>query len=181
MLNLLKKIRCFSDLDDVSLRAVEGVTRVMTFAAGESLCQEGDTGDRMFIIDSGDMAVLKAVEGGDPIEVARLKRGNIAGEMGLFGTRIRSATLQAVTESAVRTLDYDAFEELLEEHGTIAKGMLSYVCGHLARETSIAARLMAKETEHGLRIAFFHAAPYRNALYQESNRYGYAMRFFTPG
>ncbi|MFC2082994.1 cyclic nucleotide-binding domain-containing protein [Candidatus Bipolaricaulota bacterium] len=48
-------------------------------------CREGETGDRMFVIESGDVTVLKDVEDGPAIEVTVLHRGDIAGEMGLFG------------------------------------------------------------------------------------------------
>jgi len=180
MLELLKKIRCFSDLDEEALLTVQEVLQPVTFEEGEHICSEGEIGDRMFIIESGEVAVLKAVEDGDPIEVTVLRRGDIAGEMGLFGQRTRSATLRALSECKVWTLDYDVFEGLLEQHGTVAKGLLSYVCDHLARETSMVARLMARDMEPGLRVAFFHASPYRNELYKQKNLYGYAMHFFTP-
>lgn len=180
MLELLKKIRCFSDLDEEALAAVQQVLQPVTFEEGEHLCSEGEIGDRMFIIESGEVAVLKAVEDGDPIEVTVLHRGDIAGEMGLFGQKERSATLQALSECRVWTLDYGVFEGLLEQHATVTKGLLSYVCDHLARETSMVAKLMARDMERGLRAAFFHASPYRNELYKQKNRYGYAMHFFTP-
>ncbi len=47
-------------------------------------------------------------------------------------------------------------------------------------KASTVARLLARDVEHGLRIAFFHTTPYRNALYTEKNQYGYALHFFSP-
>ena len=52
--------------------------------------------------------------------------------------------------------------------------------GHPARETSAVARLLATDAERGLRVAFYRASPYRNELYRQKNRYGYAMHFFSP-
>jgi len=149
---------------------VQEVVQLVVFEAGEYICTEGEIGDRMFIIESGEVAVLKAVEDSDPIEITVLRRGDIAGEMGLFGQKTRSATLRALSECRVWTLDYDVFEGLLEQHGTVAKGLLSYVCNHLVRETSVVAKLMARDMEKGLRVAFFHAAPYRDELYRQKNR-----------
>jgi D-lactate dehydrogenase len=180
MFELLKNVHCFSDLDDEALLTVQNVIQLATFEAGELICTEGEIGDRMFIIESGDVAVLKGVEGDDPIQVTMLGRGDIAGEMGLFGQRTRTATLQAHSDCRLWTLDYDVFEALIEEHGGIAKCLLSYVSGHLARETSVVAKLMARDMEKGLRVAFFSAAPYRNELYLQKNQYNYAMHFFTP-
>jgi D-lactate dehydrogenase len=180
MLELLKKVRLFCELDDEALSALKEALEPATFAAGEDLCREGEASDRMFLIESGDVAVLKAVEGEEPIEVTTLKPGDVAGEMGLFGQETRSATLRAISECKVWTLGYDAFEDLLASDPCVARGLLSYMSGHLARETSTVARLLARDAERGLRVAFFHASPYRNELYQRKNRYGYAMHFFTP-
>ena len=180
MLKLLKKIPGFSDLNKETLHLVKEILQPVTFGKGDFLCQEGETGDRMFIIETGEVAVLKAVEDGDPIEVTILKHGDIAGEMGLFGQKVRTATLEARSECKVWTLDYVVFEALLERHGELAKGLLSYMSRHLARETSMVAKLMAKDMEKGLRVAFFHVTPYRNELYTQKNRYNYSLHFFTP-
>ncbi len=180
MFELLKKVRLFSELGETALSALQDALQPATFAAGEDLCREGETGDRMFIIESGEVAVLKDVEGEEPIEVTVLKSSDIAGEMGLFGEETRSATLRALSECKAWTLGYDAFERLLESDGSVAKGLLSYMSSHLARETSTVARLLAKDVEHGLRVAFYNATPYRNELYRQKNRYGFAMHFFSP-
>jgi len=180
MLELLKRIRLFSGLDETALQALAGVVERASFEPGEFLCSEGEAGDRMFIIESGDVAVLKSVDAGDPIEVTVLHRGDIAGEMGLFGDRTRSATLRACSACETWTLDYCDFERLVETEGSVAKGLLTYMSKHLVRETSAVATLRAKEEGRGLRIAFFHASPYRNRLYSELNEHDYSLRFFSP-
>ena len=180
MIELLKKVYGFSELDDDTLSIIEELLHPATFQKNDRLCNEGELGDKMFIIESGEIAVLKAVEDGDQLEVSTLGPGDIAGEMGLFGQRIRSASLEARSECKVWTLNYDLFEGLLEHHGVVGKGLLSYLSGKLARETSLVAKLMAKDLEKGLRVAFFHTSPYRNDLYGQKNQHNYAMHFFTP-
>jgi len=180
MLELLKKIPGFSKLDDELLSVIIEVLDPITFSIDETLCAEGEKGDRMFIIETGEVAVLKTVEDAEPIEAAVLGHGDIAGEMGLFGQKKRTATLRAKTDCKVWMLHYAVFDRLLEQHLPLARGLLNYMSAHLARETSIAAKLMAKDMEKGLRVAFFHTTPYRNNLYLNNNRYNYAMHFFTP-
>ena len=178
MAELLRNIRWFSKLDDESLKAVQGMIEPMVFETGDIICREGEIGDRMFMIEAGDVAVLKDVEGSPSIEVTVLHRGDIAGEMGLFGERKRSATLQARCRCEMLTLGYDDFERVLDQESTIAKALLSYMSGHLVRETSTVAKLRAQDAETGLRIAFFSASPYRNQLYNQKNSHGFAMHFF---
>jgi len=78
MIELLRSIRWFSQLDDEALQSVQTVIQSMTFETGDIICREGETGDRMFVIAAGDVAVLKDVEDGPPIEVTVLHRGDIA-------------------------------------------------------------------------------------------------------
>lgn len=180
MIDLLKKVHGFSDLDEETLSLIQTLLQPVTFGEGERLCNEGEHGDKMFIIETGEVAVLKATEEGDQVEINTMTSGDIAGEMGLFGQKTRTATLETKSESKVWTLDYCDFDDLVEKNGAIAKGMLSYVSSKLNRETSILAKLMARDLEKGLRVAFFHTSPYRNALYKEKNKFNYAMHFFTP-
>lgn len=180
MIELLKKIHGFSNLEDGTLGKILELLKFVEYPQGEQLCKEGENGEMMFIIESGEVAVLKETDEGDQIEINILKGGDIAGEMGLFGKKIRTATLESKNESKIWTLDYDDFETLIEKDGSVAKGLLSYVSGKLDRETSILAKLMARDMEKGLRVAFFHTSPYRNDLYQQKNKYQYAMHFFTP-
>jgi D-lactate dehydrogenase len=178
MIDLLKSIRWFSQLDNEALQSVQTVIQPMTFEAGELICREGEAGDRMFVIATGDVAVLKNVEDGPAVEVTILHRGDIAGEMGLFGDRSRSATLKARSRCEMLTLVYDDFERLLERESTIARALLAYMSGHLERETSAVAQLRSQDVETGLRVAFFSASPYRNQLYTQLNCHGFAMHFF---
>jgi len=180
MLDLLRQTQLFSELEEPALLALRERIERSSFEAGATLCTEGETGDRMFIIESGEVAVLKSVGAGDPIEVTVLRRGDIAGEMGLFGNRRRTATLQACSACSVWVLPYDSFEALIEREGSVARGLLANMSRHLARETSEAAILRAKEEERGLHVAFFSANPYRNRLYTERNRYGFVLKFFQP-
>jgi len=179
MIKLLKKIHGFSNLEDNTLRQIQDLLKPTKHSPGTRLCTEGETGDKMFIIENGEVVVLKAAEE-DLIEINVLQDGDIAGEMGLFGKKIRTASLETKSQSKIWTLDYDDFEKLLEQNSAIAKGLLSYVSGKLDRETSILAKLMARDMEKGLRVAFFHTSPYRNELYQQKNKYQFAMHFFTP-
>ncbi len=58
MYELLQRIRLFSGLDEAALLAVHKRIQPVAFDAGDILCREGELGDRMFIIDGGDVDVL---------------------------------------------------------------------------------------------------------------------------
>jgi D-lactate dehydrogenase len=180
MLELLKNVRCFAWLDEKTLRAVEQAVRPERFVVGQRICTEGEESDRMYVIESGEVVVSRQAAAGESVELAVLGRGDIAGELGLFGQTRRTATLDARTECRVLSLAYRDFERVLEQDAAVARGLLAYVSAELVRSTSTIVKLTSSELDRRLHVAFFHASPLRNELYRKGNRHGYALHFLTP-
>lgn len=80
---------------DVEWLAVNGKRR--TVAKGEKIISMGKKLDSIYILLSGEMSVV--VDG--LCEIARLKSGEIMGEMSLIDASPPSATVQAISESKV--------------------------------------------------------------------------------
>ena len=140
-LDLLKQVGCFSELDEKTLKVVQKALRPGTLSPGTRLCTEGEIGDRMYIIESGEVSVKRSAKNRGLAEIAVLRRGDIAGEMGLFRQRERSATLDARSECKVWELEYNTFEKLIGQHTALANGMLSYLSTLLARSGATVAEL----------------------------------------
>ena len=102
---LLKKVDCFSSLDDGSLALLEGNMRTEPFPEGATICSEGDAADWMFIVASGEVRVEKSTEDGGVIQVAVLKTGDVGGMQSLFEKTPRAATLRAHVDTQLWVLD----------------------------------------------------------------------------
>lgn len=74
------------------------------FAHGEILCQEGDRGDEMYVIQAGKVEVF-TVKDGEEVRLGTLGEGDLIGEMAIFGQEPRSATVRAVGEVRALTVD----------------------------------------------------------------------------
>lgn len=177
---VLRKVKAFSNLDEESLRLLQGKMYPVVFEADEVICNEGEPGDRLFIIEAGEISVLKRGEDGIPIEVAVLQEGDIAGELSLFGRVPRSATLRTLCQTRVWVLDYTTFQELLEQHSALSRAILSYLSSHLRRETSVVAKLLSRDLDNRFKIAFFDSKPYWEQVFRECNHYDYSLHFFEP-
>src|SRR5262245_7214673 len=88
------------------------------YAAGVRSCREGDVSDCMYLIESG---VVDVIIGEDPDAhfVARLRRGDIIGEMGLLADAPRSASILAATPTQAVELDRASFTEMISRHPAI--------------------------------------------------------------
>jgi small-conductance mechanosensitive channel/CRP-like cAMP-binding protein len=116
----LRGVDLFRPLSDEELRTVAGRFRNLHFAAGERIIEEGSAGDSFFIIDRGEVEVVKTV-GGVPRVLARLMEGQFFGEMALLTGEARTATVVAATDADVFALEKAGFEEILQANPAIAE------------------------------------------------------------
>ena len=82
------------------------------FEAGEIIFDEGDRGDRLYIIVDGEVEVVRPARGGGEEVVAVLGAGECFGEMALVSDRPRSATARSRTKVNVVAVDRAAFGTL---------------------------------------------------------------------
>jgi CRP-like cAMP-binding protein len=85
------------------------------FAPGETIIHQGEKGDAYYIIKSGRVAVIKKKEGREPEQVAEMKSGSGFGEEALIREEPRSATIRAVDETIVLTINKQAFVEVMQK------------------------------------------------------------------
>lgn len=83
------------------------------FAEGENIFEQGDVGDRVYVVKKGEVEVIRE----DPEHqtmtvVARLKEGEYFGEMAMISAAPRNATVRAVTDVVALSIDRDDFQTL---------------------------------------------------------------------
>ncbi len=82
----------------------------LTFAAGEVIVREGDTGDRAYIITSGRCKVYKEVAG-EQSQIGVIGPGGVFGETAVFAEQPRTATVIAEEEVAVKVVTARHFKD----------------------------------------------------------------------
>lgn len=90
---------------------------------GEIICREGDEGKNMFVIQSGTVEVIKKRPEGE-LKLGTLTKGKIFGEMALFDHMPRSATIRAVGEAVVLSIDKKGFFAKASTDPTLAFNIL---------------------------------------------------------
>lgn len=89
------------------------------FKDGEIIVHQGDVGDSMFVIQEGQVEVLIEADG----EVTRLRvarEGEFMGEMAIFEKENRSATLRALGDVRILTIDKKNFLRRVHEDPSLA-------------------------------------------------------------
>jgi CRP-like cAMP-binding protein len=83
-------------------------------AAGTTVIREGDAGQGLFVVLSGEVEVSKRQAAGGDLSLARLRAGDVFGEMSLLTNQPTSATVTAARPSTILFLGREYFQRLVQ-------------------------------------------------------------------
>ena len=118
---VLPKTPFFSVLTEAQLCAAIERVQLVQLEAGEILFAMGDAGDVLYVVASGEIAVLV------PQEVARLQEGDIFGEIALLAHQPRNATTRATVPSQLLVLDRALVRDLISGSPEFLKVLLRFL------------------------------------------------------
>ena len=93
--------------------------RLRQFGSGEVIFHEGDLGTEMYIVQEGQVEILRLGSEG-PRRLALLERGDFFGEMSILDELPRTATAAAVTDARLVEINGATFDEMLRANPEIA-------------------------------------------------------------
>ena len=117
-----------------------------TYHDGEIIVRQGDVGDRMFVIQKGRAQVLVEKDGQEtPIRVA--EEGELIGEMAVFEHHVRSATVRALGEVRVLTVDKRNFLKRIHEDPSLAFRVVQTMSRRIRELSDELARLKGRGSQ----------------------------------
>ena len=119
-------------LSAAELETIAAIVESRTIAAGKELFREGDAGDGLYLVVSGEIDVIKQGPEGEHL-LAKLATGAVLGEMSLITSDARSATGRATVEAVVLHLPAAGFRALIESGSTAALKVAHAIAEVLAR------------------------------------------------
>ena len=112
--DLIRQAAIFADLEDEELDAVAEICKEHKFKFGQTIFKEGEPGNRLFIIASGDVRISRDVPGSGEEALTVLKPGACFGEMAVLDRSERSTDAIANTDCTLLTITRPDFEMLLD-------------------------------------------------------------------
>ena len=85
------------------------------YADGEVVVRQGETGDCMYSVQDGRLEVVAQHHGRGELRLAVLEKGDTFGEMAIFEKEVRSATVRALGQARVLTIDKRTFLRRIQE------------------------------------------------------------------
>jgi len=131
-ISALKGMALLRALTASEFDAIAAIVKRREFASGGDLFREGEAGDGLYLVVSGDISVIKQGAGGEHL-LAKLGPGAVLGEMSLVTSDARSATGRALGEAVVLHLPLTEFRALLNSGSTAALKITHAIAEVLAR------------------------------------------------
>jgi CRP-like cAMP-binding protein len=123
-INVLKRIPIFASMGQEELSGLAEKAIRKKFSRETIIVSEGDDGDSLMIILSGQVKVTLLSEDGKEIILSILREGDFFGEMSLLDGEPRSATVIAMKESTLLIIQRQNFLKQIDENPSLAKAIL---------------------------------------------------------
>jgi CRP-like cAMP-binding protein len=129
---VLREVPIFASVDPTKLKLLAFASQRLKFDSGQTLCKEGEQGDKAFVIVQGTADVF--VRAGDSdIKVATVGRNDFVGDMAILCDKPRSATVRAVCPCETLVIGKAQLMGLLKSFPDMGIAMMRVLASRLER------------------------------------------------
>ncbi len=101
-----------------------------TYPPGDFIFKEGSVGARAFVVETGEVEVVKNVLGKEKV-LGKIAEGAIFGEMALIDDQPRMASARATKPTTVIVVTRPMFQAKLDQTDPFIKGLLTILSDHV--------------------------------------------------
>ncbi len=143
----LKRIPLFAKLDSAKLKLLAFMSQRLSFDPGQAVFAQGDSGDAAYIVLEGEAVVSIDTPGG-PIEIARLLRNEIVGEIAILCDVPRTAHVRASGTAPLVCLkiEKDDFMALVNEFPSMGVEIMRELARRIVRSNAQLRQAMAAKS-----------------------------------
>ncbi len=147
MREFLKKVELFAGMPEADIDRLCRMVDEVSLEPGEELFAEGSPGDRAYVIEDGELEIIKNSSGREVLLAVR-ESGEVIGEMSLLEDTPRTASVRARDSVRLLAIHKEQLDELLESSPSAARALLVTVLGRF-RSTNVMLRQSEKMAQLG--------------------------------
>jgi len=132
----------FRSLDDEAAEALRASMYEVRFRQGAVVFTEGDPGDSVYLVVSGQIKLARTGAGRRESLLAVLGPSQVFGELSLIDLGQRDATATALTDLAMLQLSHPDLDRWLNERPIITLGLLTQLARRLRRANDVVGDLV---------------------------------------
>ena len=146
----LNRWRLFADLAPPDAEVVTGACEERILVGGEELFHENDSGDSLFIVQSGRVDVFKNIRGDVDRALTSLGPGDVIGEMSFIDGARRSATVRTAEASEFLVLSRENFAKVQKARPDIAAAVFRNLAAIVAARLRTTNELYREAVSFGI-------------------------------
>jgi len=147
MESFLSKVPLFANLSADDLSHLCETVEVVNLSPGDLLFAQGSTGDKAYVIQDGEVEILKHSQGREVLLAVR-KSGEVIGEMSLLQEAPRSASVIARTESTLLAISHENLDQMIDNSPSATRALLHTIVARL-QSTEVMLRQSEKVAQLG--------------------------------
>ncbi|RKU31601.1 hypothetical protein C6497_01355 [Candidatus Poribacteria bacterium] len=150
-LQFLHRTELFSELPLERIKSICDVTHEIVFPSDHILFEEGDDGDSLYLLVSGEISIIKA----DTEVLSFDEVGYCFGEVALIDDKPRSATIKTLSPTRLLRITRDDFFTALAREPLIGKGIFRVLNNKIRHDLEVQMSAIRKEIaqEESIRLA----------------------------
>ena len=158
----LARAGIFQGVDPDAVQALIKDMETVTFPRGTTIFDEGEPGDRLYIIVDGKVKLARHAPDGRENLLSVMGPSDMFGELSIFDPGPRTSSAVCVTEVTAATMDSAMLKKWIDEHPEISQQLLRVLARRLRRTNASLADLIFTDVPG--RVA--------KTLLQLANRFG---------
>jgi CRP-like cAMP-binding protein len=120
----IRRVPLFRDFADDEAAAVAATVTVRSYGKHQFVVRENDPGDTFYLLVKGSVSVCRIAPDGRETILSILKEGDFFGEMSMFDSQLRSASIKTLTDVEVGEIHQSDFMTLLDRNPRIGRSLV---------------------------------------------------------
>src|SRR5215471_4020288 len=144
----LARVPLFKRLDASELERLAEEVHQVNFKAGETIFNEHDLGDGLYVVETGSVRICVMDEDVHEVTLAELKAGDFFGELAVLDRGERSSSATALVDTHLHKLSSDAFQKFLIDHPDASIDVICEIAARM-RQTNL---LVSKRAARNINV-----------------------------
>lgn len=144
---VLANVPFFAGLSEDSIREIDRRCRVTDYDTGNAVHHAGQPARRLSVVATGTAKLVRTAINGTEVLLDILRPGDFFGALPVLGATTYTASVWALTPLCVLSLDVSAFDEILDEHPSVARAGLEVMAKRLEQAQTHTHALAAATSE----------------------------------
>jgi uncharacterized membrane protein len=144
----LARIPIFRRLEPHELEHLAQEVDQVNFKAGETIFNEHDRGDSLYVVETGAVRIWVFDEDVKEVTLAELKAGDFFGELAVLDRGERSSSATAMVDTHLHRLSSDDFQKFLMDHPDVSIDVICEIAARM-RQTN---QLVSQRTSRNINV-----------------------------